>query len=70
MADLAKNLDKAVEGFKTEVQSGQRGNVDIIDPKGQSLQQTGGRNWGGSFGWWDVAAGVALLTVFRKRRAP
>lgn len=68
MVDLARNLDKAVDDFKTEVQAGKRGNVDVIDAQGKSLQQTGGRNWGGSFGWWEAAGALGLLAFARRRR--
>lgn len=70
MQDLAKNLENEVGTFKAEVAGGDRKGVDVLDAKGQSLQTTGGRNWGGAFGATEAMAGLALvgLGLRRKRR--
>jgi rhombotail lipoprotein len=68
MAELAKNLDKSVDDFKTEVQTGQRANLDLIDAQGQSLKQTQGKNWGGSFAWWEAVVALGLLAGSAWRR--
>lgn len=69
MADLAKNLDAEVASFKEEVARGERPNVDVVDKQGQSLRQTGGRNWGGSFTWLEAVAGLALVGYGLRRRS-
>jgi rhombotail lipoprotein len=67
MADLTKNLDKSVDEFKAEVQSGQRPSLDLVDAQGRSLQQTGGKNWGGAFGAWELLAALGMLAWLRRR---
>lgn len=70
MTELAANLEIEVKAFKAEVAAGERQEVDVIDAKGQSLQVTGGKNFGGGFGGLEVVAGLALAAAcLRKRRA-
>jgi len=70
MADLAKNLDAEVGAFKAEIASGDRKDVDVVDRKGVSLRESGGKNFGGSFGWLELLGGLlALGAAFRMRRA-
>jgi rhombotail lipoprotein len=70
MTDLAKNLDTEVASFKAEVASGDRKDVDVVDRQGVSLRQSGGRNFGGSFGWAEAVGSLLLLGVaWRWRRA-
>jgi len=63
MTDLAKNLDEEVNGFKAEVQSGERKEVTIIDREGRSLRA------GGAAGFWEavVASGLCLALIMRRR---
>ena len=61
MTDLAKNLDAEVGAFKAEVARGERKDVDVVDRQGVSLRQSGGRNFGGSFGWIEALGALALL---------
>ncbi|NTV73013.1 MAG: rhombotarget lipoprotein [Holophaga sp.] len=68
MKELAKNLETEVEVFKAQVASGERKGVDVIDRQGQSLKQTGGKNFGGSFGGVEVLAGLALAAALWRRR--
>lgn len=70
ITDLARNLDAEVAAFKAEVASGDRKDVDVVDRKGVSLRQSGGKNFGGSFGWIEVAASLLILGAgLRMRRA-
>lgn len=69
MKDLAKNLDAEVGAFKAEVAEGRRTDVDMVDRQGQSLRQTGGKGWGGPFGWLEVGGAALLLIALRRRRA-
>lgn len=69
MADLAKNLDGEVGAFKAEVAEGKRTDVDLVDKQGQSLRSTGGKGWGGRFGWLEVGAATVLLFGLRRRRS-
>ena len=70
MADLAKNLDAEVGTFKAEVARGERKDVDVVDRQGVSLRQSGGRNFGGSFGWMEAVGALLLLgAALRMRRA-
>ncbi|WP_243302487.1 rhombotarget lipoprotein [Geothrix oryzisoli] len=70
MADLAKNLDAEVGSFKAEVARGERKDVDVVDRQGVSLRQSGGRNFGGSFGWAEALGALLLLgAALRLRRA-
>ena len=69
MVELGKNLDAEVVGFKAEVASGVRKDVDVVDRSGQSLQQTGGRGWGGALGAWEVVGAGLLLLLVRRRDA-
>ncbi|HJW34245.1 MAG TPA: rhombotarget lipoprotein [Holophagaceae bacterium] len=68
MADLAKNLDAEVGAFKAEVAEGRRTDVDMVDKQGQSLRQTGGKGWGGAFGWMEVGVAALALAALRRRR--
>lgn len=69
MVDLAKNLDAEVAAFKAEIASGDRKDVDVVDRKGVSLRQSGGQNFGGSFSWIEMLAGVlVILAALRMRR--
>ncbi len=69
MMDLAKNLDAEVAAFKAEVASGERKDVDVMDRQGVSLHQSGGRNFGGSFGWFETLGTLLLLgAALRQRR--
>jgi len=61
MEDLAKNLDAEVAAFKAEVASGERKDVDVVDRQGVSLRQSGGRNFGGAFGWLEALGALLLL---------
>ena len=70
MADLAKNLDAEVGAFKAEIAKGERKDVDVVDRQGVSLRQSGGRNFGGGFGWMEAAGALLLLgAALRMRRA-
>jgi rhombotail lipoprotein len=70
MVDLAKNLDAEVASFKAEVATGGRKDVDVVDRKGVSLRQSGGQNFGGSFGWAEALGGLLILGAgLRLRRA-
>jgi rhombotail lipoprotein len=70
MGDLAKNLDAEVGTFKAEVARGERKDVDVVDRQGVSLRQSGGRNFGGSFGWAEALGALLLLgAALRLRRA-
>ncbi|WP_026852402.1 rhombotarget lipoprotein [Geothrix fermentans] len=70
MADLAKNLDAEVGTFKAEVARGERKDVDVVDRQGVSLRQSGGRNFGGGFGWAETLGALLLLgAALRMRRA-
>lgn len=70
MADLAKNLDAEVGTFKAEVAKGERKDVDVVDRQGVSLRESGGRNFGGSFGWAEALGALLLLGIaLRVRRA-
>jgi rhombotail lipoprotein len=70
MGDLAKNLDAEVGAFKAEVARGERKDVDVVDRQGVSLRQSGGRNFGGSFGWAEALGALLLLgAALRLRRA-
>ncbi|MDP1830820.1 MAG: rhombotarget lipoprotein [Geothrix sp.] len=70
MTDLAKNLDAEVAAFKAEIASGDRKDVDVVDRQGVSLRQSGGRNFGGGFGWIEaMAAALILGAALRMRRA-
>jgi rhombotail lipoprotein len=70
MTDLAKNLDAEVAAFKAEVASGDRKDVDVVDRKGVSLRQSGGQNFGGSFGWVEALGALLILGAgLRLRRA-
>jgi len=70
MADLAKNLDAEVGTFKAEVAKGERKDVDVVDRQGVSLRESGGRNFGGAFGWAEALGALLLLgTALRMRRA-
>lgn len=70
MADLAKNLDAEVGTFKAEVARGERKDVDVVDRQGVSLRQSGGRNFGGGFGWAEALGALLLLgAALRMRRA-
>jgi len=70
MAELSKNLDAEVGAFKAEIARGDRKDVDLIDKEGRSLRESGGRNWGGSLGWMEVAAGMTLLAfAYRRKRS-
>ena len=69
MMDLAKNLDAEVAAFKAEVASGERKDVDVMDRQGVSLHQSGGRTFGGSFGWFETLGTLLLLgAALRQRR--
>ncbi len=68
MRELAKNMAVEVESFKTDVATGGRKDVDVVDQKGQSLRATGGRNFGGAFGGAEVLAGLALVAAAALRR--
>lgn len=68
MADLAKNLDAEVASFKAEIARGDRKDVDVVDRQGVSLQQSGGRNFGGSFSWLEGLAALLLAGVALKLR--
>lgn len=69
MADLAKNLDAEVASFKAEIASGDRKNVDVVDRRGVSLRESGGRNFGGSFGWAEALGALLILgAALRMRR--
>lgn len=69
MADLAKNLDAEVGTFKAEVARGERKDVDVVDRQGVSLRQSGGRNFGGGFGWAEALGALLLLgAALRMRR--
>lgn len=69
MADLAKNLDTEVGTFKAEVARGERKDVDVVDRQGVSLRQSGGRNFGGGFGWAEALGALLLLgAALRMRR--
>ncbi|WP_243317998.1 rhombotarget lipoprotein [Geothrix paludis] len=61
MTDLAKNLDAEMGAFNAEVARGERKDVDVVDRQGVSLRQSGGRNFGGSFGWIEALGALALL---------
>lgn len=65
---LATNLDREVEAFKAQVAQGDRKDVDLIDRRGQSLQQTGGKNWGGALPAWQALVGMAVLALAWRRR--
>lgn len=65
---LAANLDREVEAFKAQVAQGDRKDVDLIDRQGQSLQETGGKNWGGALPLWQAALGLGALAVLARRR--
>ncbi|WP_243295233.1 rhombotarget lipoprotein [Geothrix mesophila] len=70
MGDLAKNLDAEVGAFKAEVARGERKDVDVVDRQGVSLRQSGGRNFGGSFGWIEALGALLILGLaLRFRRA-
>lgn len=70
MADLAKNLDVEVSSFKAEVARGERKDVDVVDRQGVSLRESGGRNFGGAFGWTEVLGALLFLGLaLRLRRA-
>lgn len=70
MTDLAKNLDTEVAAFKAEIARGERKNVDVVDQKGVSLQQSGGRNFGGSVAWFEALGALLLVGLaLRFRRA-
>jgi rhombotail lipoprotein len=69
MADLAKNLDAEVAGFKAEVASGERRDVDVVDKQGVSLRQSGGKNFGGSISWLEALGALMILGIaLRVRR--
>ncbi|HEX9010587.1 MAG TPA: rhombotarget lipoprotein [Holophagaceae bacterium] len=70
MADLSKNLDAEVAAFKAEVASGERRDVDVMDRKGVSLRESGGKNFGGALGWPEALAALLILAAgLRMRRA-
>jgi len=70
MTDLAKNLDAEVASFKAEIASGDRKDVDVVDRQGVSLRQSGGKNFGGSFGWIEALGALLILgAAVRLRRA-
>ena len=70
MADLSRNLDAEVAAFKAEVASGERKDVDVVDRKGVSLRESGGRNFGGALGWPEALAALLILAFgLRMRRA-
>lgn len=70
MADLSKNLDAEVAAFKAEVASGGRKDVDVVDRKGVSLRESGGKNFGGALGWPEALAALLILAAgLRMRRA-
>jgi len=62
MADVAKNLDKEVERFRSEVASGQRADVDIVTEQGGSVRQ------GAAAGWPAALAALAILAIALVRR--
>jgi rhombotail lipoprotein len=68
MTDLAKNLDAEVASFKAEIASGERKDVDVVDRQGVSLRQSGGQNFGGSFGWIETLGALLLLGAALKLR--
>lgn len=70
MTELTKNLDAEVGAFKAEIARGDRKDVDLIDREGRSLKESGGKNWGGSMGWLEVAAGLLLLAFWGRRLRP
>ncbi len=70
MTDLSKNLDAEVTAFKAEVASGERKDVDIVDRKGVSLRESGGKNFGGALGWPDALAALLILAVGLRLRRP
>jgi len=70
MTDLARNLDTEVASFKAEIASGDRKDVDVVDRQGVSLRQSGGKNFGGSFGWIEALGALLILgAALRLRRA-
>jgi rhombotail lipoprotein len=70
MTDLAKNLDAEVASFKAEIARGERKEVDVVDRQGVSLQQSGGRNFGGSFSWSEALGAILILGfALRVRRS-
>ena len=70
MTDLARNLDTEVASFKAEIASGDRKDVDVVDRQGVSLRQSGGKNFGGSFGWIEALGALLILgAAVRLRRA-
>lgn len=70
MADLSKNLDAEVASFKAEVASGERKDVDVVDRKGVSLRESGGKNFGGALGWPEALMALLILAFgLRMRRA-
>lgn len=62
MADVAKNLDKEVERFRSEVASGQRADVDIVTEQGGSVRQ------GAATGWPAALAALAILAFALVRK--
>ncbi|GLH73230.1 rhombotarget lipoprotein [Geothrix limicola] len=70
MTDLAKNLDVEVANFKAEIARGERKDVEVVDRQGVSLRQSGGRNFGGSFGWVEALGALSILGfALRSRRS-
>ena len=62
MTDVAKNLDKEVERFRSEVASGARSDVDIVTAQGGSVRQ------GAEAGWAAALAAIAVLAFAMVRR--
>jgi hypothetical protein len=59
-----------VASFKAEIASGDRKDVDVVDRQGVSLRQSGGKNFGGSFGWIEALGALLILgAAVRLRRA-
>lgn len=70
MADLSKNLDAEVAAFRAEVASGERKDVDVVDRRGVSLRESGGRNFGGALGWPEALGALLVLAAGLKLRRP
>ena len=59
MTDLSVNLSKEVDGFKHDIISGERNDVDVVNKQGTSIRTSGSIGWIG-------ALSVLLLVAVRR----